>query len=71
VSASWIVTLAASTWSDILAAADFPPFEREILQRIPLQGFHLAILAAIPLALAVVAILGAGIPGRTSQGAHG
>jgi hypothetical protein len=57
---SWIVTLAASTWLGILTALDFPPFETEMLQRLPLQGFHLAILAGVPLLLTIGAILRAG-----------
>ena len=61
-SVSWVVTLAAGTWSDVLAATDFPPFEREILERIPLRGLQLAILVAIPLALTLVAILRARDP---------
>jgi hypothetical protein len=55
--ASWVFTLAASSWSDILTAMDLPPFEMEMLQRLPLQGFHLAILAGAPLVLTVGAIL--------------
>jgi hypothetical protein len=54
---SWILTLATSKWSDILLAMDFPPFEMEILQRLPLQGFHLSILAGAPLLLTMGAIL--------------
>jgi hypothetical protein len=54
---SWIFTLAISQWSDVLTALDFPPFEMEILRRIPLQGFHFAILAGLPLLLTMGAIL--------------
>jgi len=55
--ASSIFTLATSTWSEILFAMDFPPSEMEILQRPPLQGFHLAILVGPPLLLTVGAIV--------------
>jgi hypothetical protein len=54
---SWVFTLATSGWSDILEALDFPPFEMEMLQRLPLQGLHLSVLAAVPLLLTLVAIL--------------
>ncbi len=50
-SISWIVTLAKSSWSDILLKMDFPPFEMEILQRLPFQGFHFAVLVGVPLLL--------------------
>jgi hypothetical protein len=56
-SVSWIVTLATSTWSEILTAMDFPQFEVEMLRHVPLQGFHLSILAGFPLLLTVGAIL--------------
>jgi hypothetical protein len=64
---SWIVTLAASTWPDILMALDFPPFETQILRRLPVQGFHFAILAGVPLLLTIGAILRA----RTCFAAEG
>ncbi|MGD2177825.1 MAG: hypothetical protein PVG71_08385 [Anaerolineae bacterium] len=54
---SLTVTLAISRWSDILTALGFPPFELEILRRVPLQGFHFAILAGVPLLLTMGAIL--------------
>jgi hypothetical protein len=55
--ASWIVTLVRSSWSDILAAMDFPSFEMEILQNVPLQGVHFSVLAGVPLLLTLVAIV--------------
>jgi hypothetical protein len=55
--ASWIVTLVRSSWLDILTAMDFPPFEMEILQRVPLQGFHFSVLAGVPLLLTLAAII--------------
>jgi len=54
---SWLFTLSTSTWQDVLNALDFPAFERELMQRVPLQGYHLAIPAAAPLLLTLVAIL--------------
>jgi hypothetical protein len=54
---SWLFTLSTSTWQDVLDALDFPAFERELMHQVPLQGHHLAILAAAPLLLTLVAIL--------------
>jgi hypothetical protein len=54
---SWILTLAKSSWLDILASMNFPPFEAEILQKWPLQGFHFAVLAGIPLVLTLGTII--------------
>jgi hypothetical protein len=66
--ASWILTLATSKWSEILVAMDFPPFEVDILQRVPVQGYHLAILAGVPLLLTMGAILRAK---GNFEGVHG
>jgi hypothetical protein len=55
--ASWILTLATSTWSDILTALDFPSSEMERLSRLPAQGLHFAVLAGFPLLLTIVAVL--------------
>jgi hypothetical protein len=55
--ASWSLTLATSTWSGILAALAFPPFEMAILRGIPLQGAHFAALAGVHLVLTLIAIL--------------
>jgi hypothetical protein len=57
ITVSWVLTLATSTWSDILRSVDFPPFEMEMLEGLPLQGFHLAILVGVPLLLTIGAIL--------------
>jgi hypothetical protein len=57
VSVSWIVTLVNSSWSDILAALDFPPREMEFLGGLPVQGYHFAVLAGIPLVLTLGAII--------------
>jgi hypothetical protein len=49
--ASWVVTLAMSSWSDLLLELDFPPYEMDILEGLPFQGWHFAVLVGIPLAL--------------------
>lgn len=54
---SWIVTLAKSSWLDILASMNFPPFEAAILQKWPLQGSHFAVLAGISLVLTLGTII--------------
>jgi hypothetical protein len=54
---SSILTLGTSSWSEVLAALDFPPFETEMLQGLPLHGIHLAILVCPPLLLTLGAIL--------------
>ncbi len=54
---SWMITLVSSSWSDILTTMDFPPFEMELLQGLPLQGVHFAVLVGIPLVLTLGAII--------------
>jgi hypothetical protein len=54
---SYVVTLLSSSWQGILSIADFPIFEIEILQGIPLQGYHLSILVGIPFLLTIGLIL--------------
>ena len=54
---SYIITLLSSSWREILSTADFPTFEIEILQGIPLQGYHLSILVGIPFLLTIGLIL--------------
>jgi hypothetical protein len=49
--ASWVVTLAMSSWPDLLLKLDFPPYEMDILDGLPFQGWHFAVLVGIPLAL--------------------
>jgi hypothetical protein len=46
---SSILTLLRSSLLDILSAMNLPEFEMEILQGVPLQGFHFAPLIGIPL----------------------
>jgi hypothetical protein len=48
---STLLTLLTSTWNEILSKLQFPPTEIEILQGLPLQGYHLAMLVGIPLLL--------------------
>jgi hypothetical protein len=54
---STILTFAATTYAELLAAMKFPPTEVEILDGIPLQGYHLALFFGLPLVLTLVAIL--------------
>lgn len=55
--ASSIFTLLNSSLLDILLAMNFPPFEMEILQGTPLQGYHFAAFVGIPLLLTWGAII--------------
>jgi len=45
-----ILLLMGGVFFGLLAALEFPYFEREILKGIPVQGYHFALLAGIPLA---------------------
>ena len=54
---SSILTLVQSSYSDILAAMDFPAKEIEFLQNVPIQGSHLAAFIGVPLLLTVGAII--------------
>jgi hypothetical protein len=47
--ASLLVTLLRSSWAEILQALEFPPREVEMLDGLPIQGYHLAILIGVPL----------------------
>lgn len=55
ISAIW--TLAVSRYLDILSGLRFAPLEVDVLDGMPLQGYHLAALAGAPLLLTVVAVL--------------
>jgi hypothetical protein len=49
--ASYTVTLLSSTWMEILSSLNLPAFEMRILQGVPLQGGHFAIMVGIPFLL--------------------
>lgn len=51
---SLIATFALNTYSDLLSVLAFPPTEVDILKNIPLQGYHLAVLAGIPLVVTLL-----------------
>jgi hypothetical protein len=54
---STLLTLAKSSYSDILTAMRFPPTEMQALQGLPFQGIHFAVLIGIPLLLTLGTIL--------------
>ena len=54
---SSILTLAKSSYSDILSRLSFPPTEMEALDGLPFEGVHYAVLVGIPLLLTLGAIL--------------
>ncbi len=54
---SSVLTLARSSYLDILAKLHFPPAEVEILDGAPLNGLHFAAFIGLPLLLTLVAIL--------------
>ncbi|NLC68411.1 MAG: hypothetical protein GX754_06425 [Clostridiaceae bacterium] len=50
ITASAVITLFNSSYSTILENMKFPPKELLLLENIPIQGYHLAVLAGVPLA---------------------
>jgi hypothetical protein len=54
---SAIVTLAASSYADLLAVVNFPPAELEFLDGLPFQGAHLALFAGLPLTISLVVLI--------------
>jgi hypothetical protein len=54
---SAIFTFLRSSYFDILSNMRFPPTEMEILDEVPLQGFHLTIFFGIPLLATLVVIV--------------
>jgi hypothetical protein len=54
---SSILTLARSSFSDILARMNFPPTEMEVLQGLPFQGVHFAAFIGVPLVVTVGVII--------------
>jgi len=57
--ASSVVTLVRSTYAEILTLMQFPPFEMDMLQGMPLRGFHFAIFVGIPLVITLGVIISA------------
>lgn len=51
---STVVTLLKTNYTDLLSILSFPPVEMNILKALPVQGYHLAILAGIPLFLTLM-----------------
>lgn len=54
---SYVVTFLASSWMEILSAANLPPSEMQILDGMPLHGHYFAILVGLPFLLSVVLIV--------------
>jgi len=54
---SLVLTLVRSTYTDLLVALNFPPTEVDILDGLPLQGYHLAIFFGLPLLLTLLMIV--------------
>ena len=54
---SAVLTLARSSYLDMLAKLHFPPTEVEMLDGVPLHGLHFAAFIGLPLLLTLVAIL--------------
>jgi hypothetical protein len=53
-----VLTFFRSSYSTILTGLAFPPREIEFLDRVPVQGYHFAVLIGIPLFITwVVAVL--------------
>jgi len=53
----YIITLLRSNWNEILAVLNLPAFELEMLQGIPLQGYHFALFVAFPFLLTIRLII--------------
>jgi hypothetical protein len=51
------VTFLRTDYPEILAKMNLPPKESEILERLPLEGFHFALFVGIPLVLTLGAII--------------
>jgi hypothetical protein len=54
---SSIATFLSVDYSEVLAKMGLPPTEMEILERLPLEGFHFALFVGIPLVLTLVVIV--------------
>lgn len=57
--ASAVLTLARTSWPELLTLLALPPAELDMLDGIPAQGVHLAALAGLPLALLLVEVVAA------------
>jgi hypothetical protein len=54
---SSVLTLAGSSYLELLSKMDFPTAEVEMLDGVPVRGIHLAIFVGLPLILTLVAIV--------------
>jgi hypothetical protein len=54
---SSVLTLAGSSYLDLLSKLDFPPTEVEMLDGVPASGLHFAAFVGLPLMLTLVAIV--------------
>jgi len=52
----WVGTLATTTWPGLLAVLSFPAYEVDLLDGVPAQGWHFALLVGLPLAGTLVAL---------------
>ena len=54
---SLVMTFLLNTYSDLLSALAFPRAEVETFENIPLQGYHLAVMAGIPLIVTLLIVI--------------
>lgn len=54
---AWTFSLFTTSWSELLGLMAFASFELEMLSGMPIQGWHLAVMIGVPLALTLVALL--------------
>ena len=54
---SLVMTFLLNTYSDLLLALAFPRAEVETFENIPLQGYHLAVMAGIPLIVTLLIVI--------------
>ena len=57
ITTSTLATLVGANYADILAVLAFPPTEIDILDGLPIQGYHLAALVGMPLVLTLATIV--------------
>ena len=53
---SYIITLTTSSWPKIISVLNLPAYEIDILQKIHLHGYHIAILSGIPFLFTIILI---------------